>query len=124
MPFWISDISATVMNYQQRAVLAMGAIVVSLMALFPPWLVIYQEGDIKIGPRFAGYHPIWQGGVPTDSQGWFVDSIGPESPIYLSLRLDIARLTIQMVAALIVTGLLYLMLRELSAFAKSKRTSV
>lgn len=42
------------------------AIIVSIVAFFPPWTLVYRYDELRI-ERFAGYHPIWSSNAPTDS---------------------------------------------------------
>ena len=97
------------MNFPQKIVLAVSAIVFTLMAMFPPWYFAFQERTTKLGERFAGYHPIWQANTPTDSAALsevFSTEFGYDELAYFSIRLDTTRLGIQIVATVIVTLLL------------------
>jgi len=97
------------MNFSQRIVLAVGAMAITLMALFPPWYFTLESGSTKLGSRFAGYHPLWRANTPTNTTALselFQYPVQYDELSYFSVRLDTTRLTIQMAATLIVMLLL------------------
>lgn len=97
------------LNFSQRVVMAFGALAITVMALFPPWLVIFQIENRRIGERFIGYHPIWQSNQATDSGALtelFSTPIPFDDLVYFSTRLDTTRLVVQIAATLIITLLL------------------
>lgn len=105
------------MNLPQRIVLAAGAMLIAIMALFPPWIVVFQ-GRIH-AERFAGYSPIWQANTPTDTNALariFGLDVQLTNPLLFSIRLDSARLAVQIGAVFLVTILL-------CALLKSKRVA-
>ena len=80
------------MNAAQRIVLILAFLTVLGMALFPPWRAVIDSDDYT-----AGYHLIF----------WPAHSFSGHS----SIRIDIARFAIQLVAIFAVTGVAYLILR-------------
>src|SRR5215216_166618 len=106
------------MNIAQRMVLALGAIAIALMALFPPWNFVYDfPGDdfyvnrpAYKAERFAGISAIWKSNAPTDqSQLAALFSIPADqrsSLQYFSLRLNTTRLLVQFTAILLLTVIL------------------
>lgn len=77
------------MNQRQRIVLIVAFLVVLGMALFPPWRGLGEFGDATAGYRFV----FWLG-----------------QSRYL-IRIDSARLGVQLLAVLALTGAAYLILR-------------
>ena len=114
------------MNLAQKTVLVIACIVISVMALMPPWNYVYNyPGDNYIrgsagmpyhAERYAGYHPIWRANTPTDQAqlGRLFSVSVPASPSYFSIRIDKDKLLIQFVATLAVTIILALLLRSRS----------
>jgi hypothetical protein len=115
------------MNASQRIVLALAAITITLMVIFPPWLFVYDfPGEDRTmyrhggripayyTTRFAGYHAITGQNAPTD-QTYLVTVFGLESNTeirYFSMRIDKDRLWIQLAGALAVTLLLVFLLKS------------
>ena len=95
------------MNLAQRIVLIISFLAVLGMALFPPWKRIYNypaEYIKDISPymnphneQSAGYHLILR-------------DQSPGNP-YAILRIDTTRLGVQFIAVLVLTGLLFVILR-------------
>ena len=77
-------------------VLALGAIAIALMALFPPWNFVYDfPGDdfyvnrpAYKAERFAGYYAIWKSNAPTDQS-----QLAALFPIPADQRSSLQRLT-------------------------------
>ena len=103
------------MNLFQRIILGLGAMAITAMALLPPWLIVFQVENRKIGQRFMGYYPIWQANQPTDSAALtelFSTRVQYDDLLYFSTRLDTTRLVVQIAATLIVTILICALLRN------------
>ena len=103
------------MNLPQRITLALGAVAIAAMALFPPWLFVHQYPEDPRIERFAGYHPIWRANNPTDLTAlndMFQVSGFMGELMYYSIRVDTTRLSIQIAAVLLVTVLLTVLFRR------------
>lgn len=115
------------MSVPQRVVLIFAALLVSVMALMPPWRFVYDfPGDefharalarqpAYKAERFAGYYAIWQSNTPTD-QTYLADlfsiPIDDRSGMqYFSMKIDKDKLWIQLGVTLIVTALLVVILK-------------
>jgi hypothetical protein len=101
------------MNLLQRIVLGLVAVVITIMALFPPWAFVYKYSDLRI-ERFAGYHPIWLSNAPTDSAALsrLLSFDVPYADLALvTMKIDTARLAIQIITTLIVSLLIYSLLK-------------
>ena len=86
----------------------MGALAIGIAALFPPWTFIYKYDELRI-ERFAGYHPIWLSNAPTDASA--LSKVLSIEVAYgdmglVSIAIDTTRLTIQIVAIMLVTLLI------------------
>ena len=102
------------MNLPQRIILALGALAIAGMALFPPWLFVLQYPDLRI-ERFAGYYPIWRSNTPTDLRAlneMFQVSGSMGHLMFYSIKVDTTRLYIQIAAVLLVTILLTILFRR------------
>jgi hypothetical protein len=112
------------MNYSQKIVLGVGALVIALIVLFPPWVHVYHyEPDPNLRnsgaeeriERPAGYLPIWESHVATD-QSYLISLFGIDPPRsnlkYFSMRIDKDRLGIQLVGVVLVTMLLAVLLKS------------
>ena len=125
-------IASEPMTPHQRLVLIFGLLLMAAMAVFPPWLYVHNRPAIPgrqidrggriIGgepaqhsERPAGYHLLVGTHIPQDQSelarlfGLEVNNTALE---YFSLRIDVQRLIIQMVAALVLVGGLYLILHR------------
>lgn len=118
------------MNLPQRIVLLLGFISVFSMALFPPWVFIYNYPGFNYvhaerSERPAGYHSIFGQHVPQDQSSLVAlfninvnaEPRGPYVPQrdrlqFFSLRIDWTRLTVQIAVATLLTLILYLALRR------------
>jgi hypothetical protein len=88
------------MNHSQRIILLIAFVLVLGMVLFPPWIRVYNyptdlAETMNVSPhmeQWAGYHVIF---------------IGSSSGPYSILRIDSTRLSVQLLGALLLTGLLY-----------------
>ena len=109
------------MNLAQRIVLILGFLIILSMALFPPWIYVYDPPEIvrrheSVGKteRSAGYHLVWNNNIP-DDQAYLTQlfSLNADQADlkFFSMRIDGTRWTIQIIAALLLTGILYLALR-------------
>ena len=90
------------MNAYQRLAVALGAAVVALMCLFPPWLEIIQFPDYPRREQTAGYHALWK---------------APASGIFSTARIDTRQLSVQVIAATMASLALLFILK----FAKPRR---
>jgi hypothetical protein len=108
------------MNKLQRLILASGLVVTFLMLAFPPWISVYhfqrpfREIKDVLMERPAGYYPLW-GNVPTNEaylSQLFLMEVKPEQLQYFSVRLDTTRLTIQILAVLILTSLFLVLTKQ------------
>ena len=111
------------MNAPQKFVLIVGFLLVLSMALFPPWTFVFDKpessfrgGDVASShgtehvERPAGYHLVFGQHVPQDETRLNA-LFGREVEIqYISTRIDTSRLTIQIIAVLLLVGILYLVL--------------
>lgn len=96
----------------QRITLTVGALAIGIAALFPPWKFVYRFEGLRI-ERFAGYHPIWLSNAPTDQAALskiLSIEISSSDLGLVSAEIDTTRLTIQIVAIMIVTLLVSLIL--------------
>ena len=114
------------MNPGQRVVLILSFLVVLGMALFPPWIYVYDPPQSALRQEFvraerpAGYHLIFGVHIPEDQTalmklfnlrpqyGYEWEFFGLQ---FFSVRMDGTRLAIQITAALVLTATLYLALR-------------
>lgn len=85
------------MNPYQRMVLAVSAAVIAIMCLFPPWLHVDQFPTRARIEQPIGYRPLWR---------------VPEITRFTTARIDTTRLGIQIVAAVMVTLMLWLVLNH------------
>lgn len=110
------------MNRQQRILLAIGALLILAMTLFPPWIYVYHReklvmppvsfdptfGQIvkETGQRTGGYHFIFTGPkVPAPAYSeWQGES---ESP-----HIDKDRFAVQLIGLILIIVLLVLALRR------------
>lgn len=102
------------MNIYQRVVLMFGAIAVTALALFPPWSFVFQQRSVRM-ERFAGYYPIWHSNAPTDAAALsklFSTTVGLNDLPFFSIRLDITRLSVQLIATVIVSLILCMILSK------------
>lgn len=116
------------MNIAQRLILAIGGVAVALMALFPPWLYVYNYDPVnqdrgfsaQLIERPAGYHAIWGPHVPTDStalgtmfsvtvERYYPDRLDLK---YFSMKLDKDRFWIQIVGVVLASAFFYFLLRK------------
>lgn len=113
------------MNIAQRAVLILSFLVILGMALFPPWIYVYnppRDSDAVRAERPAGYHLIFNEHTPQDHSQLIALFNLPtgrtsyESELgslrYFSIRIDSLRLEIQIAVTLILTAILYLAFRS------------
>ncbi len=119
------------MNLPQRIVLILGFLAILGMALFPPWVYVYDYPGCCSGrihaqrsERPGSYHLIFGQHIPQDSTGlvalFNIDTTGPKAPLipapdrleFFSLRIDGGRLTVQLVGTLLLTAILYFALRS------------
>lgn len=114
------------MNLAQRIVLAVGAIAIAVMALFPPWNYVYDyPGNARYVNRpayqsehAAGYHAIWKVNTPTDQTYlallFSIPTDERSSLQYFSIRLNASKLLVQLAATIVITVIL-------TVFAHSRR---
>lgn len=112
------------MNFAQRIVPILAFLAILGMTPFPPWVYIYNpparfQAAVKT-ERPAGYHLFFGGDLPK-SQTELVNifnlnidsatewSVGLQ---FFSSRIDATRLTIQILVTLLLTAILYLVLRS------------
>jgi hypothetical protein len=94
-----------------------GALAIASVALFPPWKFVYKYEGLRI-ERFAGYHPIWMSNAPADATALskiLSIEIGYGELGLVSVEIDTTRLTIQIVAIMLV---ILLVSGVLSGFVK------
>lgn len=106
------------MSFLQRVSLTTGGVVILGMALFPPWLFVYRYPEIPPIERPAGYHSLFGQHVPQDQQQvarLFGATTGGPIIRFISLRIDITRLAVQILATILLTSLLYLATRPRKA---------
>lgn len=113
--------SAYHMNTSQRIVLFVGAIVIGVMTLLSPWNYVYDYPGNRAylnrpayrAERFAGYYPLWQANTPTDptylASLFSIPADERSSLQYFSLRLNTTRLGVQLVAAVLISGILIIL---------------
>jgi hypothetical protein len=108
--FWISDISPGV-HLAQRLIFIIGGLVIAIMALFPPWIFVYKYPELPAMERPAGYHSLFGQHVPQDPTA--LAQLFGSHPVlaFVSLRIDATRLSVQIVAAIVLTAVLYSALR-------------
>jgi len=103
------------MNLSQRILLALAALALAVMTLYPPWIFVFQPPGSPRIERFAGYYPIWQSNAPTDLaalKDLFNVPANVNTPLmFFSIEVDKTRLGVQILAALLVTILLAVLLR-------------
>ncbi len=108
------------MNTKQRVILIVGFVLVLGMALFPPWVAVYDipadkdrtflrvRGRVE---RSAGYHLLFhQDNGQSMSSAVTVE--GEYAEAYRSTRIDIVRLGVQVVSTLLLLGILWLVLKD------------
>jgi hypothetical protein len=104
---------------KQRIALIAGFVLILSMALFPPWLTVYDipaDKDRVVIPargraeRSAGYHFLFQQDN-SRSMSTYVDLSGETAAAYRSTKIDTLRLGVQLIGALLLTGIAYLILR-------------
>lgn len=101
----------------QKFVLALSAMAILAVTLFPPWLYVYTpsqdtEGSSK-AERSAGYRLITSPPLIDEHvMPLFGFMYRKQDVSMLSVRLDMNVLAVEVVAILILTGLLYLLLRN------------
>lgn len=108
------------MNLPQRIVLIFAFLTILGMALFPPWVYVYDFLGKAHAERPAGYHFISGQHVPRDQAQLAVlfaldpNVLGTISTglQFYSIRLDATRLLVQISAILLLTSILYLALRS------------
>ena len=101
------------LTFPQRIVLGLGATAITAMSLFPPWTFVFKANDLRI-ERFAGYHPIWLSNAPTDSAALsrlLSFDVGYGDLALVTMKIDTTRLAIQIIAVIIVTVLIYSLLK-------------
>jgi hypothetical protein len=110
-------------NLLQRIVLALGAIIIAGMALFPPWLFIFDPPQYAAEAfhkttRPAGYHLLFSPHVAEDQTELArVFNLPPKwhdlhSPSHFSVVIDKDRLTVQLGGVLAITVLLTFLLKS------------
>ncbi len=108
------------MNLAQRIVLILGFLIILGMALFPPWVFVYNyhgAGPSVRAERPAGYRSIFNQHFPTDraylSALFGINSESGRAGLqFFSLSIDRTRLAIQIAVAVILTAILYLAIRS------------
>jgi hypothetical protein len=99
------------MNLAQRIVLIFGFVLLLTACLFPPWLFVYHFADYPEIVRPAGYHLILSEHTPQDPTALMkLFSMRSAHMELFTMRIDTSRLTIEIVAILLLTGLLCLAL--------------
>jgi hypothetical protein len=108
------------MNISQRIILILAFLIILGMALFPPWVYVYNFFGKVQAERPGGYHFIFGQHVPQDQTQlaalFSLDtstlgtiSLGLQ---FYSMRLDGTRLFIQISATLLLMAILYFALRS------------
>lgn len=113
------------MNKRQRGILYVAFLVLLGMVLFPPWLYVYNppttlHGVYVRNERPGGYHLLTRDHTPRDKtelmdifrldhrEEWVMRFVTLQS---FSMRIDGARLAVQITGTLLLASLLYLIVR-------------
>jgi hypothetical protein len=106
-------------NLPQRIVLALGALIIAGMVLFPPWLFVFQPSEGGMAETFpkmtrpAGYHLLFSPHVVEDQTELAHVFSLPILPLrYFSVVIDTDRLLVQLGGALTITVLLTVLLKS------------
>jgi hypothetical protein len=113
------------MNLAQRIVLLVGFIVLLAAVLFPPWVFIYKHPNLAALERPAGYHFILGQHAPQDRtelarlfhMSYYDADLG-----FMNIRIDQTRLTFEIAGVLLLTIILYFLVR--SPVAKNAKREV
>ena len=116
------------MNTKQRAVVIAAFVLILGMVLFPPWLFVLDvpahressNGQFggssshgrELAERPAGYHLLFGQHIPADEPELTRLFSTDVSLRYVSMRIDRTRLEIQTGAVLLLTAILYFILRK------------
>lgn len=108
--------------------LALGAIIIAGMVLFPPWLFIYTEPASQGSPldrfssshgeqrieRPAGYRFLFGQHVPPNDvkELGAIFGLGSAPPMLVIMQIDVRQLGVQLGGALIITALLTILLKS------------
>ena len=102
------------MNLAQRIILVISFVLLFAAILFPPWTYSYKFPEMAAEERPAGYHLIFGQHTPQDrkalGQLFSIDYKYTELEFF-SMRIDQTRLTFQIVGLLLLTVILYFLLR-------------
>jgi hypothetical protein len=116
-------------NFPQRIVLALGAIIIAGMVLFPPWLFIYTEPAWQSNPldkfgsgghgeqrieRPAGYQFLFGPHLPPSDHNQLgaIFGLPAAPPWWVIMQIDVRQLGVQLGGVLVVTTLLTLLLKS------------
>jgi len=88
---------APTMNSKQKAVRAVGALVLGLMIIFPPWKLSYRvEGNATALSSSIGYHPLWYREPP--------ESAADDTRLDLRHHVDLGRLGLQLAVVFVLVN--------------------
>jgi hypothetical protein len=111
------------MEQRQKIVLILGALIILGMALFPPWVYVYETPESSSGGVFvvshgaehierpAGYHLIFGQHIAQDVSQLNTLFARDVELQFISTRIDEGRLKVQIVPTLLLVGLLYAVFR-------------
>jgi|SRR6266850_1575842 len=104
------------MNLAQRLVLTIGSVLLLVAILFPPWVYTCKYPELAGVERAAGYHLIFGQHTPQDPTALArLFSLGEGNNVQLeffNVRIDQTRLTFQIIGILLLTTILYFLLRS------------
>ncbi len=102
------------MNLAQRIALLLSSLLLLAVILFPPWTFVYRLPELGEIERPAGYHLIFGQHTPQDRAALKqLFSLGYQAELDLfSMRIDQTRLTFEIAGVLLLTAILYLLLRS------------
>ena len=107
------------MNLPQRIILTIGAVVLVIITLRPPWVYSYDAPSESVAYRPAGFHWITQPPVPDNAERlkamFGITDYRMRMPTPLSdfsSRIDSSMLAVEVLGCLGVTGVLWLVLKR------------
>src|SRR4051812_16266475 len=105
------------MNLAQRIILIIAFLAIAAMTIFPPWVYIHNAPQYKRIERPAGYHLITQNNTPQDitqmAKLFGLETGNWEAQLrFFSVRLDGTRLFIQVCLTLVLTVVLFFILKS------------